>query len=129
MATYGDDITTEALQQQFINEVSNETLIPEKDLPSASFPEFSEDSDESNNDVYGFDGAIVPSGIPSAIDKLWKYNNKVQDTDPPVSPVLKLKNEMKEDYTLTDNYNGLCLNLVTIGHNLIVEEGSVLLAL
>lgn len=130
MAIYGSEITTEDLQQQFTDEVANELEIPASELINASFPEYQEGSDASENDVYGMGlNGVIPSGIPNAIDKLWKYNNRVPDIDPPVSPVLKLKNKMTDNYTLTDSYNGACLDLNTVGFRLKVETGSTLIAL
>ena len=130
MAIYGAELTTEDIQQQFMDELADQVTIPDSDAIDASFPEFQEGSDESSDDVFGMgQNGIIPSGIPNAIDKLWKYNNRVPDIDPPVSPVLKLKNTMVEDYTLTDNYNGVCVSLDTTGLLLKVEQGSVLLAL
>lgn len=131
MAIYGSEITTEDLQQQFMDEVANEVTVPDSELVNASFPEFQTGADENANDIFslGDTNGIIPSGIPNAIDKLWKYNNRVPDIDPPVSPVLKLKNKMDEDYTLSDNFNGICVELNTIGHRLIVEQGSTIVAL
>lgn len=130
MAIYGAEITSEDLVTQLTDEVSNEVMIADADLIDASFPVFQENNDAQQDDVYGMGGyGIIPSGIPNAIDKLWRYNNRVPDIDPPVSPVLKLKNAMSENYSLQDNYNGACLDLNTIGYMLRVEQGSTLIAL
>lgn len=130
MAIYGAEITSSDLVTQLSDEVSKEVAIPDSDLLDASFPVFQENNDAQYDDVQGMGGyGVIPSGIPSAIDKLWKYNNRVPDIDPPVSPVLKLKNSMSEDYTLQDNYNGACMDLNTIGYMLRVEQGSTLIAL
>ena len=130
MAIYGAEITSSDLVTQLSDEVSKEVAIPNSDLLDASFPVFQEHNDAQYDDVQGMGGyGVIPSGIPSAIDKLWKYNNRVPDIDPPVSPVLKLKNTMNEDYTLQDNYNGACIDLNTIGYMLRVEQGSTLIAL
>lgn len=129
MAIYGSEIRSDQIDD-FMDDVASEVLLPESDLVDASFPEFNENSDSTSDDVFGdIKSGVVPSGIPNAIDKLWKYHNKVPDIDPPVSPVLKLKNKLNDNYTLQDNYNGFCINLDTTGYLLKVETGSVLVAL
>ena len=133
MAVYGSEITSEDVIEQYQDEASNSVnniILNDTELAGASFPEFQEDSDNASDDIFGMaQNGIIPSGIPSAIDKLWKYNNRVPDIDPPVSPVLKLKNKLEEDYILTDNYNGICIDLNTVGHNLTIDQGSTLVAI
>lgn len=133
MAKYGSEITSEDIIQQFQDEAiqaKDDIILDDTELAGASFPVFQENSDNSADDVYGMgQKGIIPSGIPSAIDKLWKYHNRVPDIDPPVSPVLKLKNRLVEDYTLTDGYNGICIDLNTTGFNLTVDTGCVLVAI
>lgn len=131
MAIYGSEINS-ADVQSYMDEVANEVLLPDSDLLDASFPEFTANADQTGDYIYsgtGLTDSIIPSGIPNAIDKLWKYNNKVPDIDPPVSPVLKLKGKLSGNYTLADNYNGICINLDTTGFLLKVEPGSVLVAI
>ncbi len=133
MAIYGSEISSEDIIQQFQDEAilaKDDIILDETELAGASFPVFQENSDNTADDVYGMgQNGIIPSGIPSAIDKLWKYHNRVPDIDPPVSPVLKLKNKLVEDYTLTDGYNGICIDLNTTGFNLTIDSGSVLVAI
>jgi len=133
MAIYGSEISSEDIIQQFQDEAiqaKDDIILDETELAGASFPVFQENSDNTADDVYGMgQKGIIPSGIPSAIDKLWKYHNRVPDIDPPVSPVLKLKNKLVEDYTLTDGYNGICIDLNTTGFNLTIDSGSVLVAI
>ena len=133
MAIYGSEISSEDIIQQFQDEAiqaKDDIILDDTELAGASFPEFQENSDSSADDVFGMgQNGIIPSGIPSAIDKLWKYHNRVPDIDPPVSPVLKLKNKLVEDYTLTDGYNGICIDLNTTGFNLTVASGCVIVAI
>lgn len=133
MAIYGSEISSEDIIQQFQDEAilaKDDIILDETELAGASFPVFQENSDNTADDVYGMgQNGIIPSGIPSAIDKLWKYHNRVPDIDPPVSPVLKLKNKLVEDYALTDGYNGICIDLNTTGFNLTIDSGSVLVAI
>lgn len=129
MAIYSSTITSDTLVAQFEDEVAKEILVPASTIIDASVPEFQTSASETADDVYGTLDGVVPSGIPSAIDKLWKYHNNVPDIDPPVSPVLKLKNTMNDDYNLTGNFNGICIDLDTTGHNLRIDSGSVLIAL
>lgn len=131
MAKYGAEITSDDIQT-FLDETASEVLLPPSDLLDASFPEFTENADKTGNYIFsgtGLSDNIIPSGIPNAIDKLWKYNNRVPDIDPPVSPVLKLKGKLITNYKLEDNYNGICINLDTTGYLLKIEQGSVLVAL
>lgn len=133
MAIYGTDISSEDIIAQYQAEAilaKDDIILDPTELAGASFPVFQENSDNSADDVYGMgQNGIIPSGIPSAIDKLWKYHNRVPDIDPPVSPVLKLKNRLVEDYTLSDGYNGICIDLNTTGFNLTIDSGSVLVAI
>lgn len=133
MAIYGSEISSEDIIQQFQDEAilaKDDIILDETELAGASFPAFQENSDSTADDVYDMgQNGIIPSGIPSAIDKLWKYHNRVPDIDPPVSPVLKLKNKLQEDYELTDGYNGICIDLNTTGFNLTIDSGSVLVAI
>lgn len=133
MAQYGSEISSEDIIQQFQDEAiqaKDDIILDDTLLAGASFPVFQEHSDNSADDVFGMgQTGIIPSGIPSAIDKLWKYHNRVPDIDPPVSPVLKLKNRLVEDYTLTDGYNGICIDLNTTGFNLTVDSGCVIVAI
>lgn len=130
MAIYGSEISSEDLIAEFQEESANSIILGDEELIGASFPEFQETSDSSADDIFGMgQNGIIPSGIPSAVDKLWKYHNRVPDIDPPVSPVLKLKNRLLEDYTLSDGYNGICIDLNTTGYNLKIDSGSVLVAI
>ena len=133
MAIYGSEISSEDIIAQFQDESissASDIILSDTELVGASYPEFQEDSDNEANDAFGMgQTGIIPSGIPSAIDKLWKYHNRVPDIDPPVSPVLKLKNKLVEDYTLTDGYNGICIDLNTTGFNLTVASGCVIVAI
>lgn len=130
MAIYGSEISSEDLIAEFQEESANSIILGDEELVGASFPEFQEASDSSADDIFGMgQNGIIPSGIPSAVDKLWKYHNRVPDIDPPVSPVLKLKNRLLEDYTLSDGYNGICIDLNTTGYNLKIGSGSVLVAI
>lgn len=130
MAIYGSEISSEDLIAEFQEESANSIILGDEELFGASFPEFQEASDSSADDIFGMgQNGIIPSGIPSAVDKLWKYHNRVPDIDPPVSPVLKLKNRLLEDYTLSDGYNGICIDLNTTGYNLKIGSGSVLVAI
>lgn len=133
MAIYGSEISSEDIIQQFQDEAvqaKDDIILDDTELAGASFPVFQEHSDSSADDVFGMgQNGIIPSGIPSAIDKLWKFHNRVPDIDPPVSPVLKLKNKLVEDYTLTDGYNGICIDLNTTGFNLTVASGCVIVAI
>ena len=131
MANYGPYIT-EADIQTFKDELANEVLLPDADLLEASFPEFQQNVDKNSNYIYSgtaLSDSLIPSNIPEAIDKLWKYNNKVPDTDPPVSAVLKLKGKLSDNYILDDNYNGLCINLDTTGFMLRITQSSTLVAI
>lgn len=131
MAIYGSHIKSSDIDT-FIDETTTEILLPTLDLIDASFPEFTENVDETGKYILsgtGLTDSIIPSSIPNAIDKLWKYHNRVPDIDPPISPVLKLKNKLVDNYVLENEYNGLCINLNTIGYKLRIEVGSVLVAL
>lgn len=131
MAIYGLEIETEDLQDQFMNEVANEIIIPDSTIIDGSVPEFQANADDTANDIYGmgYKSGVVPSGIPGAIDKLWNYHNRVPDIDPPVAPVLKLRNFLNDDYILQDKFNGACIDLDTTGYKVIIGPGSTLLAL
>lgn len=133
MAIYGTDISSEDIIAQYQAEAilaKDDIILDPTELAGASFPEFQENSDSSADDIFGMgQNGIIPSGIPSAIDKLWKYHNRVPDIDPPVSPVLKLKNKLVENYVLTDGYNGICIDLNTTGFNLKIDSGCVLVAI
>lgn len=133
MAIYGSEISSEDIIAQFQDESissAEDIIIDDTELVGASYPEFQEDSDNEANEIYGMSqNGIIPSGIPSAIDKLWKYHNRVPDIDPPVSPVLKLKNKLQDNYTLSDGFNGICIGLNTTGWNLTIDSGSVLVAI
>lgn len=129
MAIYGSEILSNDIQT-FLDETATEVLIPESDLVDASFLKFDE---SDKNDIYGMVGSdLTPSNIPYAIDRLWSYSNKKPEqeieTTVKTGPVLKLKDKLNEDYTL-DNYNGLCLNLNTIGFTLKIGINSTLVAL
>lgn len=129
MAIYGSEILSNDIQT-FLDETATEVLIPESELVDASFPNFNE---SDKNDIYGMDGSdLIPSNIPYAIDRLWSYSNKKSEqeieTTVKTGPVLKLKDKLNEDYIL-DNYNGLCLNLNTIGFTLKIGMNSTLVAL
>ena len=130
MAIYGLDITSEDVQEQFMDEVASEIVLPASEIIDGSVPEFQANSADSAEDVFSMGkNDIIPSGIPNAVDKLWKYHNRIPDIDPPVSPVLKLRNFLVDDYKLDNNYNGVCVELDTTGFKLRIETGSVLLAL
>lgn len=128
MAIYGSEISTNDIQT-FIDEVSTEVLLPESELVNASFPEFNESGTNAINGIYGMTGNdLIPSEIPYAIDRLWSYYNKKPEQETEIGPILKLKDKLNENYIL-DNYNGLCINLDTIGFTLKIGINSTLVAL
>lgn len=129
---YGTEITTSDLIDNN-DEIINTANLTDSELINASAPKYKEFSLQSANTWLGSgtdNGGMVPSNIPSAIDKLWKFNNKVIDSSSNLSigPILELKDNLEKDYDLI-NYNGICLNLNTIGKLLRVGPGSTLVAL
>ena len=128
MAIYGSEILSNDVQN-FIDDVATEVLLPDSDLLGGSFPEFNEDSANSADNIYDMTGSqVIPSEIPSAIDRLWAYNNKKPEIGMEIGPILKLKETLISDYIL-ENYNGLCINLDATKYVLKIGRGSTLVAL
>lgn len=133
---YGAEITSEDIINDYKNEVSQEIPSINQDsnlstdnILDASYPEYLRATTENSLDSNDYTTGAISSGIPEAIDNLWNYNNKVEKNFEPVSAIMKLYNTMTEDINITDNYNGICVDLNTVGHNLRVDKGSVLVAL
>lgn len=130
MAIYGTEIGDEDLVQ-YMDEIANETLIPEEDLVNASGPS----KEEIKDSDYGTDGIIndaIPSNIPHKIDRLYKIRNPIvtdSNNSEEISELLLLKNTMTKDIVITDNYNGICVDLNTVGYNLKIDTNCTLVAL
>ena len=125
---YNSEITDADLVDQFTTQVSQE-VISSDNLVDASYPMYLTEIKDNNLDSNNYQTEPITSGIPQVIDNLWNYSNKVEKNFEPVSSIVKLFNTLKEDVTLTDNYNGICVDLNTTGYNLKVDKGSVMVAL
>ena len=125
---YGSEITeTEILQ--YNDEVANEPVIPDVDVPDASLPI----SDAAQAEFYKNDGLIdsgFPSNIPRKIDKLYKFRNMpTPNSTTEVSSVLLLSNKLTDDIEITGGFNAICVDLDTCGHILSIDYGCSLAAL
>lgn len=124
---YGTEISDEQLIQ-YMDEISNETLIPTEDLVNASGPLTNQLKEE-----FYLDGLIdsgLPSNVPIKIDKLNKFHSNQDKTiSEEIVPILLLKNTMDTNIKISGSYNGVCVDLDTTGFNLIIDSGCSVAAL
>lgn len=129
MATYGMELTENDIID-YLDEISNETIIPEEDLVNASGP-----LADALKEAFYLDGMIdsgLPSNVPIKIDKLNKFHNSYKSSQEPneeVLAILLLKNKMDSGIKVTGDYNGVCVDLDTTGYNLIIDTGCTVAAL
>lgn len=84
---------------------------------------------EIDGNITNLQKNLIPSNIPNRIDNLYAMRENKIATSTKIETILKLENKLKTDEILNNNFNGICVDLDTIGYTLTIEDGSTLLAL